>query len=65
MREYGVRPGECVFVTDTVGDVREAQELGIRSVAVTWGFHSAERLAEVSPDVVVESVEELGRVLDV
>lgn len=35
---------DCVFITDTLGDILEARQCGIESIAVTWGYHEAERL---------------------
>lgn len=39
--KYGVKPEEMIFVTDTLGDLREADEMGVPTVAVTWGAHDA------------------------
>jgi len=33
---YEVTPEEVYYVCDTVGDIREARDAGIRTVAVTW-----------------------------
>lgn len=51
--------GSTFFVTDTRGDILEAHGLPIHIVAVTWGYHSQERLAQAQPDMVVHSPEEL------
>jgi phosphoglycolate phosphatase len=37
-------PGETLFVTDTLGDVREANEVAVPVVGVAWGVHTAETL---------------------
>ncbi len=59
LEKYGI-PGECAFyIGDTVGDIREAREAGVRSVAVTWGWHSRERLAAAGPDFLIDNPEEL------
>lgn len=57
--QYGFRPEETVFVTDTSGDVYEAHECKVKSIAVTWGFQSKETIAASKPEVVVDSVAEL------
>ncbi len=56
---YGARPEEVSYVCDTVGDIREARAAGIRAVAVTWGWHSRERLAAASPDFLFDGPEKL------
>jgi phosphoglycolate phosphatase len=39
MKKYSVTPEETVFVTDTLGDVREADIAKVPTIAVTWGAH--------------------------
>lgn len=41
-----------VLVTDTAGDVRDAREVGIRVIGVTWGMHSADELLEAGAEFV-------------
>lgn len=43
------------------GDVREAREAGVRTVAVTWGWHPRERLERACPDVLIDKPEDLLR----
>ncbi|PVZ10854.1 HAD family hydrolase [Actinomycetospora cinnamomea] len=45
-------PSTTVLVTDTAGDVRDAREVGVRVVGVTWGMHSADELAEAGAEFV-------------
>ena len=42
--KYGVDAKDCVFITDTLGDIREAASLGIQSIGVAWGFQGKENL---------------------
>ena len=56
---YEVTPEEVYYVCDTVGDIREARDAGIRTVAVTWGWHSRERLAAAHPDRLIDVPEKL------
>ena len=59
LEKYGI-PGERAFyIGDTAGDIVEARAAGVRSVAVTWGWHSRERLAAAGPDFLVDTPEEL------
>lgn len=52
-------PGTTVFVTDTSGDIRVGRRLGIETVAVGWGFHSADHLRGTKPERVVDSYTDL------
>lgn len=59
MEEMGVKPSRTIYVGDTVGDVHEAQEAGVGSVAVVWGMYPADRLAAASPDCIMKEPPEL------
>ena len=39
-KKYGVNKKDIVFVTDALGDVREAGIAEIPTIAVTWGVHN-------------------------
>ena len=61
--KYHVSPRECVTITDTTGDIREARMAGVDSIGVSWGFHSAETLEKANPIVIVFSPQELPKVV--
>jgi len=48
------------YVGDTRGDILEGRAAGVRTVAVTWGWHNEATLAAVRPDVVVRNPAELS-----
>ena len=57
----GGRPEETVvYIGDTIFDVRSGKEACVRTVAVATGYHSRDRLAQESPDILVDSLSELG-----
>lgn len=37
---FGAAKEDTVFITDTVGDIKEAEIAGIPTIAVTWGAHN-------------------------
>lgn len=47
------------FITDTVGDIREALGFPIKTVGVGWGFHKLADLASQKPDRVIEKYTDL------
>lgn len=49
-----------VYITDTLGDIHEAREAGVHSLAVTWGFHERERLAKGNPWAIVDSPDDIS-----
>ncbi len=48
-------PEETIMITDTVGDLKAAKKSGLKTVAVTWGFHSAKILKAEKPDYLANS----------
>jgi len=49
LRKYKVSKKECYFITDTLGDVIEANKVGIPSIGVTWGYHNNKTLKKGNP----------------
>ena len=52
------------MIGDAVSDVRQARKAGVRSIAVTWGFHKQEKLARERPDVMVSTPHDLIAVIN-
>lgn len=55
LEKYKTLPNNAVFITDTAGDIIEARECDVRSVAVTWGYQKKENLLKEKPLAVVET----------
>ena len=47
------------YVGDTKGDIIEGKKAGIRTIAVTWGWHNIDKLKEQNLDYIVNSPQEL------
>ncbi|MFZ4440134.1 MAG: HAD family hydrolase [Syntrophales bacterium] len=60
--QYGIDRERTFYIGDTTGDILEAREAGVRTVAVTWGWHSREKLVAVHPDFLVDKPEDLLQV---
>jgi phosphoglycolate phosphatase len=54
---------EAWFIGDSVGDIVEGRSAGVATIAVTWGWHSEERLLASSPDRVARVPGDLLRLL--
>lgn len=57
--EFKADRDRTYYVGDTAGDIREAKQAGVRTVAVAWGWHGRKRLEAARPDFIVEEPEEL------
>jgi phosphoglycolate phosphatase len=59
----GLTPQQCVMVGDTTYDLEMAQRIGMPSIGVTYGVHTAAQLQPYQPVAVVDSVGALAQVL--
>jgi len=55
LEKYKVPPEEAVYITDTTGDIMEARECGVKSIAVTWGFHDEKTLLKANPEKIISN----------
>ena len=63
-KKYQAKPKDCVFITDTLGDIREATHAGVKSLAVTYGFHNKKTLEKGSPIAFIESPDKIPQAVD-
>lgn len=57
--KYETDARHCVFITDTLGDVKEAAHHSIGAIAVDWGFHAHETLEKGVPFRIASAPAEL------
>jgi phosphoglycolate phosphatase len=57
--KYGITSKDCVFITDTLGDMREAQQAQVGTIGVSWGFHKLDTLESGAPFRIVSKPEDL------
>ena len=59
MDRFQMERDSTFYIGDTAGDIKEAKMAGVRTVAVTWGWHSREKLEVARPDYLIDTPEEL------
>jgi phosphoglycolate phosphatase len=64
MRALDCAPAQTVMIGDTVHDMRMARNAGVYAQGVSWGFQTAEEVAEGGADHVAHTFAELGREID-
>lgn len=59
--ELKTTPKQCLFISDTVGDILEAKEVGVKSLAYVGkkGFHSKEYIQKAKPYGYIENLSEI------
>jgi len=63
LQELSHPAARAVMVGDTVMDIRSAQALGLKSVAVCYGWNTRERLEKVRPDSLADCPKELPHLI--
>jgi phosphoglycolate phosphatase len=63
MRAIGAETHRTLMIGDTAHDIRMARAAGVRSVGVTWGFHTRDEIEAARADVICEDFAELAAVL--
>ena len=58
--QMGLAPDEIAFVGDSQVDVLTAKNAGMLPVAVTWGYRSAQALADEGAEILVSDAEALS-----
>jgi phosphoglycolate phosphatase-like HAD superfamily hydrolase len=64
LKDFNIQAKDCIFVTDTLGDVIEAETLAIPSIVILWGYQLKEHFSSVEDKVVfVENVTNLPQIV--
>ena len=63
LNEAGVTAEDTIMVGDTAFDIEMARAACVRGVAVSWGYHSADRLYDAGASHVVKDMSELRDLL--
>jgi len=64
LERHALKSDECIFITDTLGDILEANKVRVKTIAVDFGFHSKERLKRGEPYRIVSCFGELMPVIE-
>lgn len=63
LNKLSVTPDECVFVGDSAVDIQTANNAGIKSVGVLWGFRDREELMENGATYIIDNPQELLQII--
>ena len=59
LKKYDLAMKDTIYVGDETRDVDAAKKIGMKVVAVSWGFESKNLIEQSKPDFLVETPEEL------
>jgi phosphoglycolate phosphatase len=63
LRDQNIETDNAVYVGDEMRDIEAAQSIGLRGIAVTWGFASRSNLASTKPMAMADTPDELMSLL--
>lgn len=58
--ELGTSPEHCYFIGDSTIDLETAANAGMKAIAVAWGYHDRQRLADAGATEIIEHPSELA-----
>jgi phosphoglycolate phosphatase len=64
LKKYSTLSENAVFVTDSLGDILEANKCGVRSIGVTWGIHGHDNLKKGNPVTIIDDPNDLLNTVD-
>jgi phosphoglycolate phosphatase len=64
MRDTGVRPENLYMIGDTTFDMEMAQNAGVKSVGVSWGYHEVSELNAFGATYIIDHISELLEILE-
>ncbi|MFD0895346.1 HAD-IA family hydrolase [Luteolibacter ambystomatis] len=60
---FGLEPAACAMIGDSTMDLDTGKRAGMRTVAVTWGYHDREALVAAGADAMAEDAGQLCALL--
>lgn len=63
LKKSGIKNMDAIYFGDEIRDIKAAREAGLRIVSVGWGFNDAEGLRKYNPDWLIQSPEEIMKIL--
>jgi phosphoglycolate phosphatase len=64
LEKYNLSPLDVVFITDTLGDIKEANECSVPSIGVTWGLHDKSILEKGNPVKIIDNPQDLSTAIE-
>ena len=59
IKKYSVMPSDIYYIGDTIGDIKEGKQAGIKTIGITWGWHDKTKMASSSPDYLFDDPQDL------
>lgn len=64
LEKLSMTPEECVWIGDSPVDIKSAENIGCKCIAVTWGYTSSELLHLSFPALIVDTPKDILEIFD-
>lgn len=64
IKRQKIGKGSCIYVGDETSDIESAKKVGLKSIAVAWGFNSPESLEKHEPTAIITHPADLPKVIE-
>ncbi len=64
LEKFSLDRNEIIFIGDTISDIKATKAMGIKSLAITWGYQSKTKLKKHTPDYIADSPIDIVRILE-
>jgi phosphoglycolate phosphatase len=54
---------DCVFITDTLGDIKASKKARVKTIGCTFGYQTLERIKKGSPEKIVSKFEQIPKAI--
>ena len=62
--KYNIKSDHTIFITDTLGDIKEATKCEVKSIGVTWGWHDPKTLKKGNPATIIDNPMDLLKAIE-
>lgn len=63
IRDMKIEKSDVYFIGDEIRDIEAGKKAGVKTIAVSWGYNTAESLKKEKPDYLIHSTDELEEII--
>jgi len=64
IKKYKIKKSDVIYIGDTAGDIYEAKKVGVKTIAVTWGFSPTKFLKSAKPNYLIRQPKQILKIID-
>jgi len=64
LKNNNLTPCEMIYVADEIRDIEACKKVGVKIIAVTWGYNSKDALSLSKPDYIADTCQDVIKILN-